>query len=86
LVCALTIHGKINKWWPVASAMPKMIKELMKNKELGLIHAESWFGQTTIMLQYGNHSKNWKLMLRIKMHNIYLHGSNSTKMWQAMVM
>ena len=43
---------KIHKWWPVATAMPKMIKELMANKELGFISAESWFGRTTIMLQY----------------------------------
>ena len=43
---------KFNKWLPVASAMPKMIKELMANKDMGLIHAESWFGRTTIMLQY----------------------------------
>lgn len=43
---------KISKWWPVASAMPKMIRELMQNKEMGFLHAESWFGRTTIMLQY----------------------------------
>ena len=43
---------KFNKWLPVAMAMPKMIKELMANKELGFISAESWFGRTTIMLQY----------------------------------
>lgn len=43
---------KINKWWPVAMAMPKMIKELMAHKEMGFISAESWFGKTTIMVQY----------------------------------
>ena len=43
---------KFHKWWPVAMSMPKMIKELMANKELGFISAESWFGRTTIMLQY----------------------------------
>jgi Domain of unknown function (DUF4188) len=43
---------KIHKWWPVAMAMPKMIKELMANKKLGFISAESWFGRITIMLQY----------------------------------
>ena len=43
---------KINKWWPVAMAMPKMIKELMANKEIGFISGHAWFGTTTIMLQY----------------------------------
>src|SRR3954468_13716952 len=43
---------KFNKWLPVAIAMPKMIKELMANKELGFISGESWLGRTTIMLQY----------------------------------
>lgn len=43
---------KFHKWLPVAMAMPKMVKELMANKELGFISAESWFGRTTIMVQY----------------------------------
>ena len=43
---------KIHKWLPVASAMPKMLKELYKNPELGFISQESWFGRTTIMVQY----------------------------------
>lgn len=43
---------KFGKWFPVASAMPKMIKELMADKTQGLLHAESWFGRTTIMVQY----------------------------------
>ena len=43
---------KFHKWCPVAMAMPKMIKELTANKETGFISAESWFGRTTIMVQY----------------------------------
>jgi Monooxygenase af470-like len=43
---------KFHKWFPVAKAMPKMIKELMAHKEMGFITAESWFGRTTIMVQY----------------------------------
>ena len=43
---------KFHKWIPVAAAMPRMIKELMINKDMGLIHAETWFGRTTIMVQY----------------------------------
>jgi len=43
---------KIHKWFPVAMAMPKMVNELYKNPEMGLISHESWFGRTTIMVQY----------------------------------
>ena len=43
---------KIHKWWPVASAMPRMIKELYQRPELGFIHAEAWFSRTIIVVQY----------------------------------
>ncbi|WP_213954803.1 DUF4188 domain-containing protein [Variovorax sp. dw_954] len=42
----------VHKWLPVATAMPRMIKELYEKPELGFLHAESWFGRTTIMVQY----------------------------------
>ena len=43
---------KVHKWWPVASAMPRMISELRRQPELGLLHAEMWFSRTIIMVQY----------------------------------
>lgn len=43
---------KIHKWLPVATAMPRMLKELYQEPALGLLHAEMWFGRTTIMVQY----------------------------------
>jgi hypothetical protein len=43
---------KIHKWLPVLMAMPKMLVELYKQPELGFLHAENWFGRTTIMVQY----------------------------------
>ena len=43
---------KINKWLPVVMAMPKMLRELYQNPELGLISHESWFGRTIILVQY----------------------------------
>jgi hypothetical protein len=52
------IGMRINKWWkihqwlPVMLAMPKMINELYKNPQLGFYHQESWFGRTTLMVQY----------------------------------
>lgn len=42
----------IHKWFPVAMAMPKMINELYGNTESGFISERSWFGRTTISLQY----------------------------------
>ena len=42
----------VHKWLPVASAMPRMIKELSRQPELGLLHAESWFSRTLLMVQY----------------------------------
>ncbi len=42
----------VNKWVPVAAAMPRMIRELSRQPELGFLHAEAWFGRTTIMVQY----------------------------------
>ena len=52
------IGMRINKPWmihkiiPVFAAMPKMIKELSMNPELGFIHGEMWFSRTVILLQY----------------------------------
>ena len=43
---------KIGKWWPVANAMPRMVAELQRHPEMGFLHAEQWFGRTTIMVQY----------------------------------
>ena len=42
----------IHKWFPVLLAMPKMLKELYSNKELGLLHHEMWVGRTVILVQY----------------------------------
>ena len=43
---------KIHKWLPVALAMPRMLKELYAQPELGLLHHAQWFGRTTMMVQY----------------------------------
>ncbi len=42
----------VHKWWPVVLAMPRMIKELYRQPELGFLHAEMWFSRTIILLQY----------------------------------
>ena len=43
---------KIHKWWPVASAMPRMISELQRQPELGFLHAEMWFSRNVMQVQY----------------------------------
>jgi len=43
---------KIHKWLPVAMAMPRMLRELGQNPELGFLGSHSWFGRTVIVLQY----------------------------------
>jgi hypothetical protein len=52
------IGMRINAWWkphkwlPVAMAMPRMIKELTLEPELGFLGAEFWPGRTFLVLQY----------------------------------
>lgn len=43
---------KVHRWVPVVAAMRRMIEELHQLPQSGLRHVESWFGRTTIMLQY----------------------------------
>jgi hypothetical protein len=43
---------KIHKWLPVARAMPRMIRELSTQPELGFLHAEMWFSRNIMMVQY----------------------------------
>jgi hypothetical protein len=42
----------LHKWVPVAMAMPRMLRELRRHPELGLMHAEMWVSRTTIVVQY----------------------------------
>lgn len=41
---------KVWKWWPVATAMPRMLIELSKRPDLGLMHFRSHFGLRNIMV------------------------------------
>ena len=43
---------QVNKWLPVAQAMPRMIKELYRQPELGFMHAQIWFARTIVQVQY----------------------------------
>ena len=41
---------KVHKWWPVFAAMPRMLAELAKAPELGLLHARTHFGLPNVMV------------------------------------
>ena len=43
---------KIHKWLPVAAAMPRMLKELYRQPDVGFLDAEMWFSRTIIVVQY----------------------------------
>jgi hypothetical protein len=43
---------RVDKWWPVARAMPRMLDELKRHPELGALGGEMWGGRTTILVQY----------------------------------
>jgi hypothetical protein len=43
---------RVHKWIPIVAAMPRMLKELYRQPELGLLHADTWFGRTIIVVQY----------------------------------
>ena len=52
------IGMRVNRWWKpwtwlrVGAAMPRMVRELTLHPELGYLGGESWFGRTTVMVQY----------------------------------
>ncbi len=43
---------KIHKWWPVFSAMGRMLRELRAQPDLGFLGGHIWFGRTILLLQY----------------------------------
>lgn len=43
---------KVHRWGPVAAAMPRMLKELYANPELGFLGGHVWFARTIVMIQY----------------------------------
>jgi Domain of unknown function (DUF4188) len=49
----------VHKWLPVARTMPRMLKELSRQPDLGFIHAEMWFSRTIILVQY------WRSMAQL---------------------
>jgi hypothetical protein len=42
----------VHKWFPVARAMPRMLRELSRRPDLGFLHSEIWFSRTILLVQY----------------------------------
>jgi len=40
------------KWWPVVTAMTRMLFELKRAPDIGLLGFHNWFGRTIILVQY----------------------------------
>ena len=57
----------IHRWLPVFRAMPKMLKELHVNRDLGFLSYQMWFSRTVILLQYWEDDE--KLMSYAKANN-----------------
>jgi hypothetical protein len=57
------IGMRVNRWWKfwrwlrVMAAMPRMIRELEAQPELGYLGGELWLGRTVIMVQYWRSSE-----------------------------
>jgi hypothetical protein len=44
---------RVRSWWPVAAAMPRMLRELAKDPEVGLVSAEGyWSGRVFLVVQH----------------------------------
>lgn len=42
----------ISKWLPVALAMPRMLREVAGNPDLGYLGSRTWFARTIVVIQY----------------------------------
>lgn len=81
---------KIHKWFPTVMAMPRMLKELMQNKESGFLNAHTWFGRTTIMVQYWRSFENLEVYAKAqdaehfpawKKFNLKVRDSEAVGVW-----
>ncbi|MDQ8043042.1 MAG: DUF4188 domain-containing protein [Patulibacter sp.] len=61
---------KIRSWWPVFSAMPKMLRELQANPELGLLSTSTTFGlRGPIVVQYWRSPEHLERFARGRDHS-----------------
>lgn len=43
---------RVDKWWPVFTAMPRMLRYLGAHPEAGMLGGQMWFGRTTLLVSY----------------------------------
>jgi hypothetical protein len=43
---------RVDKWWPVFLAMPRMLRHLSADPESGLLGYHLWFGRVPLVVQY----------------------------------
>lgn len=43
---------RVRRWWQVSAAMPRMLKALEQDPELGLLHTEFFAGRRALLVQY----------------------------------
>lgn len=81
---------RIDKWLPVARAMPRMMRELQANPEHGLLGAQSWGGRLTIMVQYWRsmehlmryaHSRDAEHLPAWRAFNKRIRGNTAVGIW-----
>jgi hypothetical protein len=82
---------RVDKWFPVARAMPKMLAELARNPELGLLHVYGQVGWRTVTtLQYWRsfeqlhayaHAKDAKHLPEWAAFNRAVGGNGSVGIW-----
>lgn len=57
---------KVHKWFPVFRAMPRMLRELGAQRELGYLNGHLWLGRTILMLQYWRSAQHLEAYARNK--------------------
>ncbi len=67
---------RVDKWWPLTRAMPRMMRELSEQPELGLLGSQGWFGRTTILVQY------WRSLDHL-MHYAHARDAEHLPAWRA---
>jgi hypothetical protein len=73
----------VQKWLPVALAMPRMLTELVKRPEAGLLYHRSYIsGRVILVYQYWEGFEKLWPMLMTNQPNIFPPGRPSAVQWE----
>jgi hypothetical protein len=59
---------KLTRWLPMASAMPRMLRELAERPQLGYLGGKVWFGRTIALVQYWRDVDSLNAYARARAH------------------